>query len=100
MSSGINRIEGFAKKITPECQNMATTIVMSGMLELLFAVITIIISVVILYLTRTKSAMKDDDKLKRYQYGVYVLLGVGIVSTLVGTWHILISNKLKKCVSP
>lgn len=98
------------KKITPECNNSAGAIKISGAVVIILAVILLILLIVSLVYTyqNTKdsgdSAVTADDNGTTDNSKISGILQIicVIVSALlavVGIWHVLVGNKFVKCIN-
>lgn len=94
------------KKLTPECVNMASGLSMSGIAVVVLSLISVALMAWVIMTFRkatvdntTKSHSLDDKKAGTLRMSVYGAIGTSLLATLVGAWNIMITGKLKTCIS-
>lgn len=102
-NSGINRI-------IPECKNIANSISISAIIEVVVALIAMIIAIVALVYLYQKGTTKDSsgtrtdidmpaDNVKQLKMIVYIQLGISVAVLLGSAWYVLLGMNLKKCIT-
>lgn len=90
------------RKITPQCINMAPSLFLSGVIELVIISVNVILLLGTILYNYMHKAADDSAKDKKAKILGRLMLAntlLTVLTAFVAVWHIFVSGKLRKCIT-
>lgn len=90
------------KRITPECSALGPTLLLSGIVQTVMTLVSMIVLLASVIYKFAHKPTTDTDKEKKNKVLKWSTTFATVISTItafIAIWHIIIAGKVKRCIS-